>query len=301
VDILPTSFTYQENFEKSNSDLLFDTVREGNARAIHSIQSVLPLKTGTVQASYGTVNNLDVLTLSWPSKLFVESDTTASAVEARIEMFPDGGIFANVPSIGDCVVLLSQEEVEAVRSNALGALPAIRNGIDRTPTNRCEQVLSSMLHILSSREDSTGFRGLPIDVFFNPEDDGTDNASDSASPLKFTGWPNPSRMRDLRGPKSSSSAQQQAPSLQAPYLPNHSDDFNPGPPSCSEEAALEEYTRNSQVHATFTVGPFRDDIAVVRDYCEIEEIELLNKVAGGRGRAYSWFKAIKRFIIKLVQ
>jgi hypothetical protein len=105
-------------------------------------------------ASYGTVNNLGVLTLSWPSKSFVESDTTASAVEARIEMFPDGGIFANVPSIGDCVVLLSQEEVDAV--NALGALAAIRNGIDRTPTNRCEQVLSSMLHILSSRDDSTG-------------------------------------------------------------------------------------------------------------------------------------------------
>ena len=28
VDILPTSYTYQENFEKSNSDLLVDTVRE---------------------------------------------------------------------------------------------------------------------------------------------------------------------------------------------------------------------------------------------------------------------------------
>jgi hypothetical protein len=62
---------------------------------------------------------------------------------------------------------------------------------------------------------------------------------DSASPLKFTGWPNPRRMRDLCGPKLSSRAQQQAPSLQAPYLPKHSDDFNPGAPSCNEETALE--------------------------------------------------------------
>ena len=202
-------------------------------------------------------------------------------------MFPDGGIFANVPSIGDCVVLLSREEVDAV--NALGALPAIRNGIDRTPTNRCEQVLSSMLHILSSREDSTGdgcvaivcqsrvcsipmtARHLPPQVFVvcpstffstqklmvltmlqaslvtataQPQLLMTDTfRPGSASPLKFTGWPNPSRMRDLLGPKSSSSAQQQAPPLQAPYLPNHSDEFNPGAPSCNEETALEVYLR----------------------------------------------------------
>ena len=223
------------------------------------------------------MNNLDVLTLSWPSKLFVESDTTASAVEARIEMFPDGGIFANVPSIGDCVALLSQEEVDA-----LGELAAIKN---RTPTNRCEQVLSSMLHILSSRDDSTGDGcvaivrqsrvfstpmtacHLPPQVFVvcpstfsstqkmmvltmlqaslvtatsQPRLLMTDTfRPGSASPLKFTGWPNPSRIRDLCRPKTSSSAQQQAPPLQAPYLPNHSDDFNPGPPSCNEEAALE--------------------------------------------------------------
>jgi hypothetical protein len=89
-----------------------------------------------------------VLNLSWPSKSFVESDTTVSGDLARHEMFPDGGIVANVPSIGDCVILLSQEEF-----HALELLPAVHS---RSPTNRCEHVLSTMLEALSSRHDSTG-------------------------------------------------------------------------------------------------------------------------------------------------
>ena len=223
------------------------------------------------------MNNLQVLTLSWPSKSFVESDTTASGLLARYEMFPDGGIFANVPSIGDCVVLLSQEEVDA-----LGALAAIKN---RTPTNRCEQALSTLLHWLSSRENSTGDGCvaigcqsrlcsismtacyLPPQVFVvcpstcsstqkmmllkmlqaslvtatsQPQLLMTDTfRPDSASPLKFTGWPNPRRMRDLCLSKSTSRAQQHSADLQAPYLPNHSDDFNPSAPSCNERTALE--------------------------------------------------------------
>jgi len=127
----------------------------------------------------------------------------------------------------------------------------------------------------------------------------TDNHhSDSASPspLKFTGWPNPSRMRDLcRALYGEPAAQQHSAEVQAPYLPNHADDFNPSAPACDERAAmlvrcnllrfavsllavaamtfsLQEYVRanclngakSSMNDAEFTVGPFRDDIAVVR-------------------------------------
>ena len=201
---------------------------------VHKPNPLLTLAPAAVSYNDGgspiTVNNYSVLRLSWPSKSFVESDTTQSAVEARLGMFPDGGIYANMPSIGDCVITCSSTEVEAL---AHVRIDKTASSSEPSPAHRCDQILTSLL-LSVAQTNTSGFRGLPIDAFFNP-DDASDDAV-AASPLKFTGWPNMQRLQQ------SSAMQQHAHAasteLQPPYLPNHCDNFNPTTSARDERAAL---------------------------------------------------------------
>jgi hypothetical protein len=190
--------------------------------------------------SYDTapINGYKVISLSWPSKSFIESDTTQSAVDARQEMFPDGGIYANVPSVGNCLISLSQEEMNELSNST--AKSSIRSGL--LPSTRCEQVLTQLL--LSLSRVNLGFRGLPIDVFFN-EDENSDN---SASPLVYTGWPNVARLQMLAQHQTNALHGMETMSnvastqLQPPYQPNHCGDFNIPPENGNyhdERAALQ--------------------------------------------------------------
>jgi hypothetical protein len=183
------------------------------------------------------VNGYGVLRLSWPSKSFIESDTTQSAAEARQDMFPDGGIYANIPSIGNCLTSLLPEELEQLPSvtHEAASSPAL------LPAYRCEQVLTQLL--LSLERSHRGFRGLPIDILFN-EDKGND---DPESPLVFTGWPNIRRLQLLaqHGEQEEALEAEFNVELQPPYVPNNCDDFNIPPENADsrnyhdELAALE--------------------------------------------------------------
>jgi hypothetical protein len=138
-------------------------------------------------------------------------------------MFPDGGMYANMPDFGQCVITLSQEEMDA----------AARVNVERASSShvhRCEQVLSKLLLSLA-HSNNGGFRGLPIDVFFNPDDGSDSNASHLT--LKFTGWPNVKRMY----PSPQHGIMQDV--LMPPYLPNHCDNFNPIANADDERAALQ--------------------------------------------------------------
>ena len=231
------------------------------------------------------VNGYGVLRLSWPSKSFIESDTTQSAAEARQDMFPDGGIYANIPSIGNCLTSLLPEELEQLPSvtDEAASPPA------SLPAYRCEQVLTQLL--LSIERSHRGFRGLPVDLFFN-EDESND---DPESPLVFTGWPNVRRLQlyilAQHGEHEESLAAEFNVELQPPYVPNHCDDFNIPPENADsrnyhdELAALQvrallkrtgtnahifnllfhqAYAASTGSSADFSVGPFRSDISVVQ-------------------------------------
>jgi hypothetical protein len=192
------------------------------------------------------VNGFEVLRLSWPSKSFIESDTTASAAEAREEMFPDGGIYANIPSIGNFLISLSPEEVAQLSKlkdaetsfEFKSRINRIQNPSASLPAYRCEQVLTRMLLSLSRTE--SGFRGLPIDVFFN-EDESSDNPE---SPFIFTGWPN-IRLLQLMAQDRKQNDSLSASKLQSPYVPDRCDDFNIPPENAGsrnyhdERAALQ--------------------------------------------------------------
>lgn len=166
------------------------------------------------------VNGYGVLRLSWPSKSFIESDTTQSAAEARQDMFPDGGIYANIPSIGNCLTSLLPEELEQLPSvtDETASSPA------SLPAYRCEHVLTQLLWSLE--HSHRGFRGLPIDSFFNKDE----SYDDPESPLVFTGWPNIRRLQlqllaQHRELEETLAAEFNV-ELQPPYVPNNCDDFN---------------------------------------------------------------------------
>ena len=107
---------------------------------------------------------MQALRLSWPSKSFVEDDTSTSAVAARQEMFPGDSIFATVPSIGENVIFL--ERLEKLTQESQTAV--VNYAQTPTPTNRCEQVLSKMLLSHSLRDTSTGSINLNLYVIFVP-------------------------------------------------------------------------------------------------------------------------------------
>jgi hypothetical protein len=162
------------------------------------------------------VNGYGVLRLSWPSKSFIESDTTQSAAAARQDMFPSGGIYANIPSIGNCLTSLLPEELEQLPSvtHEAASSPAL------LPAYRCEQVLTRLL--LSLERSHRGFRGLRIDKLFN-EDESND---DPKSPLVFTGWPNIRRLQLIAQHGEQKATLEAEFKLQPPYVPNNCDDFN---------------------------------------------------------------------------
>jgi hypothetical protein len=184
------------------------------------------------------VNNHKILRLSWASRSFIEDDTTQSAIHAGSEMFPDGKLFATVPSVGSCLIILSKEEMAALDS--VQQLTA-EHSSECLLADRCQMVLTVLLLQLA-RGNVHGFRGLPIDIFFNSEDDGN---PDSAPSLKFTGWPNLSRLHHLREDDDADDPDSESFELQPPYVPNNAEEFNPVRASPSSQGELAALTVNS--------------------------------------------------------